>query len=97
MLRHESKLSEYWYVNNQNPISITCIQETWGHEDSHMDYFSLHNYTLVNANRRLTTHGGLIIYIHNDFKFKELNGKLPITHTSNMNLLPSWYYIYVNK
>ena len=71
-------------VNNQNPISIICIQEAWGHEDIHMDYFSLHNYTLVNANRRLTTHGGLIIYIHNDFEFKELNGELPITHTSNM-------------
>ena len=61
-------------VNNENPISIICIQETWGHEDIHMDYFSLHNYTLVNANRRLTTHGGLIIYIHNDFEFKELMG-----------------------
>ena len=46
-------------VNNQNPISIICIQETWGHEDIHMDYFSLHNYTLVNANRCLTTHAGL--------------------------------------
>ena len=56
----------------------------WGHEDIHMDYFSLHNYTLVNANRRLTTHGGLIIYIHNDFEFKELNVELPITHISNM-------------
>ena len=67
-------------VNNQNPISIICIQETWGHEDIHvMDYFSLHNYTLVNANRRLTTHGGFIIYTHN-VKFKELNGELPITH-----------------
>ena len=41
-------------VNNENPISIICIQETWGHEDIHMDYFSLHNYTtcIVNTNRR---------------------------------------------
>ena len=31
----------------------------------------------------LTAHGGLIIYIHNDFEFKELNEELPITHTSN--------------
>ena len=70
-------------VNNQNPISIICIQETWGHEGIQMNYFSLPNYRLINANRRLTAHGGLIIYIHNDFEFKELNEELPITQTSN--------------
>ena len=70
-------------VNNQNPISIICIQETWGHEGIQMNYFSLPNYRLINANRRLTAHGGLIIYIHNDFEFKELNEEFPITHTSN--------------
>ena len=26
-------------VNNQNPISIICIQETWGHEGIQMKYF----------------------------------------------------------
>ena len=31
-------------VNNQNPISIICIQETWGHEGIQMNYFSLPNY-----------------------------------------------------
>ena len=42
------------------PPSIRqCIQEA--------------TYRLINANRRLTAHGGLIIYIHNDFEFKELN------------------------
>ena len=70
-------------VNNQNPISIICIQETWGHEGIQMNYFSLPNYRLINANRRLTAHGGLIIYIHNNFEFKELNEELPITQTSN--------------
>ena len=71
-------------VNNQSTTSIIFFQVTWGHKDIHMDCFSFHNYTLVNANRRLTPHGGLIIYIHNDFEFKELNEELPITHTSNM-------------
>ena len=37
-------------VNNQNPISIICIQETWGHEGIQMNYFSLPNYRLINAN-----------------------------------------------
>ena len=50
-------------VNSQNPISIICIQETWGHDGIQMNCFSLPNYRLINANRRLTAHGGLIIYI----------------------------------
>ena len=57
-------------VNDQNPISIICIQVTWGHESIQMNYFSLPNYRLINANRRLTAHKGLIIYIHNIFEFK---------------------------
>ena len=47
---------------------------------SHGLFLASKLYTLVNANRRLTTHGGLIIYIHNDFEFKELNREVPITH-----------------
>ena len=44
--------------------------------------FFLPNYTLINANRRLNLHGGLITYIHNDFTFKELNDMIPISGTS---------------
>ena len=43
-------------VNNRNPISI--IQETWGHKGIQMNYFSLPNYRLINANRRLTSGRG---------------------------------------
>ena len=32
-----------------------------------INYFSIPNYTMVNQNRRLSTHGGLITYIHNDY------------------------------
>ena len=43
-------------VKNQNPISIICIQEAWGHEGIQMNYFALPNYRLINANRWLTAH-----------------------------------------
>ena len=71
-------------VNNQCPISAICIQESWAHYGIDMRYFSLLNYTMVNQNRRLSTHGGLIIYIHDDFAYKELNNQLPITCTSTL-------------
>ena len=39
---------------------------------------------MVNQNRRLSTHGGLITYIHNDFAYRELNNELPSTLTSTL-------------
>ena len=49
-----------------------------------MSYFSLPNYSIVFKNRRLSTHGGLILYIHDDFANKELNNKIVISHKSNL-------------
>ena len=64
---------------------VQCgIQESWSHEEIDITYFSLPNYTLINANRRLSLHGGLITYIHDDFTFKELNDMLPISGTSTL-------------
>ena len=42
------------------------------------------NYTLINSYRRLTAHGGLIMYVHDNFAFNEINENLPITHTSTL-------------
>ena len=42
------------------------------------------NYTLINSYRRLTAHGGLIMYVHDDFALNEINENLPITHTSTL-------------
>ena len=72
------------YVNDHCPISVICIQESWGHEGIDMSYFSLPNYKMINQNRRLSAHGGLITYIHDDFAYKELNSELPITSTSTL-------------
>ena len=49
------------YINDHIPISVICIQESWGHEGIDMSTFSLPNYKMVNQNRRLSTHGGLIV------------------------------------
>ena len=44
------------YVNDQSPISVICIQESRAHNEMDMNYFSIPNYTMVNQNRRLSTH-----------------------------------------
>ena len=71
-------------MNTHETISVICIQETWGHNGIDMDSFSLPNYSLVNENRRLSNHEGLIIYVHDNFSFKVLNKDMHITNTSKL-------------
>ena len=71
-------------VNTQNPIYVICIQESWAHEEMDIQYFSLPSYTLINANRRWSLHGGLIIYIHDDFAYTEISDSIPISKTSTL-------------
>ena len=49
-----------------------------------MSQFSLPNYTMLFVNRRLSTHGWLIMYIHDDFAYKELNKEIMLSSTSNL-------------
>ena len=55
-----------------------------GHDGIDMSYFSLPNYTMENQNRRLSAHGGLITYIHDDFAYRELNNMFPVTVISKL-------------
>ena len=57
-------------VNTRNPISLIYIQESWAPEEIDIKYFFLPNYTFINATRRLCLHGGLIIYLRDDFAYK---------------------------
>ena len=59
-------------VSIEHPISVICIQESWGHEEMEMSYFSLPNYSMVFENRRLSTHGGLILYVLGPERFTDL-------------------------
>ena len=65
-------------------ISVVCIQESWAHEGIEMTQCSLPNHTMLFENRRLSTHGGLIMYIHDNFAYKELNKDIILSNTSNL-------------
>ena len=69
----------------ESPISVICIQESWAHEGIEMSQFFLPNYTMIFENRRLSTHGGLIMYTHDDFAYKELNKEITLSSTSNFS------------
>ena len=58
-------------VNTHNPISAILLQECWI-DDSAIDslaMFNLKNYNMVYQTSRCCRHGGLLIYIHKQFKY----------------------------
>ena len=65
-------------------MTVICIQESWAHENVDMSQFLLPNYSLIFQNRRLSTHGGLIMYVHDDFAYKDLNQEIIISGTSTL-------------
>ena len=71
-------------VSIEHPISVICIQESWGHEEMEMSYFSLPNYSMVFESRGLTTHGGLILYVHDDFEYWSLSNELTMARESKL-------------
>ena len=71
-------------VNIECPISVICIQESWAHESVDMSQFLFPNYSLIFKNRRLSTHGGLSMCIHDDFAYKDLNQEIIISSTSTL-------------
>ena len=71
-----------------NIQSVIAMQECWL-DDSKIDIdnFNLHNYTMWHKNRiSPTDHGGLIIYVHNQFQCFDIN----VNQVSNR-----WEYLCV--
>ena len=53
-------------------ISIICIQESWLSSECNVQLFELHSYRLVSKGKYCSNHGGLLIYVHNDFLWEPL-------------------------
>ena len=58
--------------NNASPISCILLQETWGDSSVDLSLFSLLNYHMVSKPARISRHGGLAIYIHENYSFKQV-------------------------
>ena len=59
-------------VNTYHRISAICLQECWlGKKDTDsINLFNLSDYAMVHQTKQYCGHGGLIIYIDNQFKYK---------------------------
>ena len=54
-------------------FSAICIQETWLKTPNDKNFFNIPNYNMFSLQPTCTSHGGLIIYVHEKFQVKELN------------------------
>ena len=61
-------------VNLENPISAICLNECWIKENSDMSGLNLPNYKMFYQRGDRVGHGhcGLVIYVHEQFKCKQL-------------------------
>ena len=75
-------------VNLSNPISVICLQECWLKDTDNVSMFNLTDYNLVSLPRTCCGHGGLMIYVHNQFQCTTINHKI-------MKKATDWEYLCV--
>ena len=63
-------------VNLTNPISVICLQECWLKDTDNVSMFNLTDYNLVSLPKTCYGHGGLMIYVHNQFQCTTINHKI---------------------
>ena len=61
------------YNNGNQRICALCLQETWLSQDSDLSLLQIPGYTLISKGKVSSTHGGVAIYLHDDFTFNHLN------------------------
>ena len=57
-------------VDNNSNITCITVQETWFNEHTDLDFYTIPGYTLISNYCRISTHGGVAIYLHNDFSYE---------------------------
>jgi len=54
-------------------FSCVCLQETWLSDNIDLSTYQITNYNLISQSKICSGHGGLAIYLHDDYKYKLKN------------------------
>lgn len=60
------------YNENSPKISMICLQETWLAADSELSLLQIEGYNLISCGKSCSAHGGVAIYLHEQFKYKSI-------------------------
>ena len=54
-------------------IDVITLQETWFNNKVDTSYFEFDDFEMISLNRRISKHGGLLIYVNKQYSHKELD------------------------
>ena len=63
-------LRTYLESYNNYKIGAVCLQETWLAADSDLSLLQHDGYNLISVGKSCSAHGGVAIYLHENFNFK---------------------------
>ena len=59
---------------NNFQFSVICLQETWLGEEADLTLYQIPDYSCIAEGKSCSEHGGLIIYVHNNYQFDKYPG-----------------------
>ena len=62
-------------INKKHHVSIICIQESWLSSECCTKMFELPDYQLISKGKYCSNHGGLLMYVHNDYYWEPITIK----------------------
>ena len=62
-------------INKKHHVSIICIQESWLSSECCTTLFELPDYQLIAKGKYCSNHGGLPLYVHNDYSWEHITIK----------------------
>ena len=55
---------------NNFEFDAICLQETWLEKEADLSLFQIPNYTCLHQGKQCSQHGGLVIYLHKNYRFE---------------------------
>ena len=71
-------------INKKHHVSIICIQESWLSSECCTKMFELPDYQLISKGKYCSNHGGLLMYVHNDYYWEPITIKEGTTGWENL-------------
>ena len=62
-------------INKKQQINVICIQESWLSSECSTKLFELSEHQLISKGKYCSNHGGLLIYVHNDYLWEPITIK----------------------
>ena len=67
-------------LENTCKIGAICLQETWLSMGEDLSYLNIENFNFITSGKKCSEHGGLGIYLHKSYKYRELKNPFKSTN-----------------